>query len=416
MSQFTVFLDASGNLTMAAGVVHCLHGTTTFFPVGGGAAAKVPSLSGGGLGQRELLSGNGFHGGSGRNFIVGGGPANDDLPKGFYQPTVPNEFTGPKGATLTRDPGTGALSLHDGIDELATGSAIGGLVGVASAGTFPITDWELSSYSPGSFAIYFATGWLGWTITHDLSTGDVTVHSGVNIVAVRTGGSTTDPSGVCVATTTGEDDWNGGSAWNYTVSLVGTSGTLTATAYAETAYNGGSPFTLDIAAESEMPSWPNAAADFTPYAGTAPAAAFLPTEWQASQSEDDPDWTMTTDGDGIGWLSDGIDIVATRAADLSRLYDPSGEWVATPYGETTYNSGDAWAANVTRRLATPMEGTLYVELTLNGSNEVTAVTDPPIFGSSIPANSSTLKVWIIAESDGAGGIRQVWEGPISWVP
>lgn len=415
MSQYSIFLDPSGNFTMSAGTLHAMHGTSTYFTVGGGATEKVPSLGGRSF-QREIVAGTSFHGGSGRNYILSGGPTNDDLPKGFYQPRVPDEYKGPKGATLTRDTGTAVLSLHDGIDVLATGSGLGGLTGVASAGDFEITDWELASYVPGSYANYTATGWLGWGLTHDLVTGDAWVYTGPSILAERLGGSTTDPSGVYIATPDAEDTWNGGSPWNYAVSAVGISGTLTATPYAETAYNGGSPFTLDIAAESDMPAWPNAPVDFSPYTGSAPAAVFLSTGWQACQREDDPSWTMSIDSEGIGSLSDGTDVVAIRAADSSRLYDPSGEWVATLYGETTYNSGDEWAANVARRLATPMAGFLYVEVTVDGSNNVTAVSPNPIFAASLPTNTSTRKIWIIAESDGSNTPRQVWEGPISWIP
>jgi len=415
MSQFAVTLDASGNLTMAAGAVHCLHGTSTYFLIGGGSTARVPTKRGDFSVQREVGNAFSFHGGSGRNYVVSGGPSNPDLPKGYFLPNVPDEWLGPKGAQITRDPGTGALSMHDGTDELATGSGFGGLTGAPSAGTYPITDWVLDAYYEGFGAYYQAVGYPLWTLFHDFVTGDDVIRFGASDELTRSGGSTTDPAGTYVAGAQAEIDYNGGSPWNYIVTGGSLSGTLTATAYGETTYNGGSGFTLDIDAESDMPAWPNAAVDVAPYSGTAQAGSYAPTGWQGWQSVDDPDWILTLDGTGAGELSDGTDVVATRAADATKLYDPGGVWVATAYGETTYNGGDEWAGDVNRLLATPMEGFLYVELTLNGSNEVTAV-DGPFFAASVPANSSTLAVFIIAESDGAGEITQVWEGSINWVP
>lgn len=92
------------------------------------------------------------------------------------------------------------------------------LHGVASAGDFEITEWELETLAPGSYANYAATGWLGWGLTHDLITGDAWIYTGPSRVLERLGGSTTDPRGVYVATPDAEDLWNGGDPWTYTVS------------------------------------------------------------------------------------------------------------------------------------------------------------------------------------------------------
>lgn len=319
---------------------------------------------------------------------------------------------------LTKDPDTGELSLNDGTDILATGNgAIGGdLTGSPSAGSFPFADWGVNGIYPGLGVYYQAVGAPWWVAFHDTNTGDVTVTAFGVVNLTRAGGSTTDPGGVWVANSEAQDEYNSGNPWTYAVTGAGLSGTLTATPYAEAEYNGGSPFTLDITAESDMPSWPSAPIDFTPYAGTAQGGAFVPTGWQSWQSAEDPAWSVAIDGSGAGTLSDGIDVVAIRPADAARLYDPSAGWEATSYGAAIYNAGEAWHGYIARLPAVPMAGTLYIEITLDGSNEVTAVTQEPIFGTSLPANSSTLKVWIIAESDGAGSVRQVWEGPISWIP
>jgi len=415
MSQYSVFLDVAGNLTMQAGMVQCLHGTTTYFAAGGGQVSRVPAPVGDPTVQRLVPGQFSFHGGSGRNFIVSGGPSNPALPKGYFLPVVPDEWKGPQGAQIFRDPGTGAISLNDGTGDLATGPGFGGLVGTPSAGTYPITDWVLSAYYPGTAAYYDAPGYPLWVMGHDLVSGDVLIQFGVDVMLSRIGGSTTDPSGVFTASPAAEVEYNGGSPWTYTVAGGSLSGTLTATTYGEDTYNGGSGFSLTIDAESDLPAWPKSPVEFTPFSGTAQAGLFTPTGWQGWQSEDDPDWSMELDGSGAGEISDGIDTVATRAADVTKLYDPSGTWTATSYGEANYGAGEAWAGDVTVSLAAPMAGFLYVILTVDGSNEVTAVSDP-LFGASVPTNTSTEKVFIIAECDGAGGIVQVQEGPIIWIP
>jgi hypothetical protein len=417
MSQFSVYLDPEGNLTMTEGGIHCLHGTTTYFPVGGGESGLLPRGVMDPTVQRDTTRGDSFHGGSGRNLIVKNGPADPAFPAGYFGPTVPDEWNGPKAAQILRDAMTGVLSLHDGTDVVAaTAGAVSDLSGTPSAGSFPFTDWGVNGIYPGLGVYYQAVGAPWWVAFHDTNTGDVTVTAFGVVNLTRTGGSTTDPGGVWVANSAAQTEYNSGNPWNYVVTSGGLTSTASSTSYGEATYNGGIPFTFDIEAESGMPPWPNAPVDIAPYAGTAQAGLYDPTGWQSWQSRDDPGWTVTIDGTGAGVQSDGIDIVATRAADLDRLYDPGGGvWVATPYGEATYNAGDPWAGKATRTLATPMEGKLYIEITVDGSNEVTAV-DGPFFAASLLANSSTLKVFLIAESDGAGGIRQIWEGPIQWHP
>ena len=417
MSQYTVFLDPDGNVTAADGVVHCVGATTAFFPVGGGQRSLIPASVGDPTAQRRIGPATSFHGGSGRNYIVSNGPADPNLPRGYFKPRIPDEWSGPKGAFIIRNSGTGELSLNDGTDVLASGGGIGGLAGSADAGTFPVLTWTLESVI-GDIRTFRGVEDTGILLIHDTDSGNASIvyDGSFDQIALRAAIDDESAAGVYAASTDGQDDFNGGSPWNYTATDSSLSGTLTATAYGETTYNGGSPFTLDIAAESTLPPWPNAPVEFTPYAGTAQGGLYDPTGWQSWQSQADPDWTVTLDGTGAGELSDGTDIVATRAADADRLYDPGGGlWVATPYGETTHNGGDPWAGEAVRTFATPIAGKLYVEVTLDGSNEVTAAAGP-FFGSSLPANTSTLKVYILFESDGAGSTRQVWEGPINWTP
>jgi hypothetical protein len=140
------------------------------------------------------------------------------------------------------------------------------------------------------------------------------------------------------------------------------------------------------------------------------------TSWQTWESDVDPDWTITIDGTGAGIINDGTDDVLERAADADRIYDVTGAaWVSTAYGATTYGGGDPFSAQTTAARAHPVAGYLYVTLTLNGSDEVTAVSGP-LFAASLPANSSTAVSVPIAYSNGTGTVTQIQLGPITWRP
>jgi len=58
------------------------------------------------------------------------------------------------------------------------------------------------------------------------------------------------------------------------------------------------------------------------------------------------------------------------------------------------------------------QGYVYVSIEKAGGSAV-AVTGP-FFGTSLPANSSTIEIVPIAYSDGNGRVQQIHEGPILW--
>lgn len=127
------------------------------------------------------------------------------------------------------------------------------------------------------------------------------------------------------------------------------SDTFTATPYGETTYNSGNPWTIDLDYEGAANAWPNRTAIVAVDDGaTAQAGGYARTGWQSWESADDPSWTAVLDGAGAGELSDGVDVVAERAADANRMWDPTGEWPATAYGMATYGTGvSVTAATVT---------------------------------------------------------------------
>lgn len=418
---FSSYSDADGNLWISPGPVIALHATTTVFDVGsGGFAMTIP-----GAGEPfRPAAGDAARciGGNGTNMRATSSPLDSVLPFLLFRATAPNTWTaeGSPDIVLTFDPGDGSAEISDFDDVVATLSA----------------------------------------------------------------GSRTEPVGTFTATTYGEDE-----------------------------YNSGTGFTVDLSYEGAAENYPlrDAAIVWTDES-TATEGLYARTGWQTWELSG---WTLTIDGTGAGEIDDGIDVVAEREADASRLYDPSGQWVATSYGSATYgdavpvyeatasagtfatqeyeetgvvgtvhtlngttdgsiyiewdtadgdadiydagglvaertsgvstgdflgtytattygrdtyNSGSAFTVSVTNTPigaaflglagflpSSPAAGVAWVELTLDGSDEVTAA-DGPIWDASIPSNTSTRAVFPIVESNGSGVVRQRQLGPIYWRP
>ena len=421
MLPFASYVDANGNVWISPGSVIALHGTTALFDVGtGGFSMLVPQEGepfrpAAGAAARCV-------GGNGTNLKVASSPLDTVIPFLLFRAAGTNTWTaeGSPDLVLTFDPSDGSGEISDFDDVVATIGA----------------------------------------------------------------GARTDPAGTYTATTYGEDEYNGGTAFTVVITYEG-------------------------------------AADFFPLreaaivwtdSSTATGGLYSRTGWQ---TWDRSGWTLTIDGTGAGEIDDGTDVVAERAADSSRLYDPSGQWVATIYGTTTYgaavpvyeatasagtfatqeyqetsvvgtvhtltgttdgsiyiewdtadgdadiydagglvaertsgvstgdflgtytattygrgkyNGGSAFTVAVTDTPVgasflgrvgflpgIPATGAAWVELTLNGSDEVTSVAGP-IWGASWPANSSTKAVVPIVESDGGGVTKQRQLGPILWRP
>jgi hypothetical protein len=193
-------------------------------------------------------------------------------------------------------------------------------------------------------------------------------------------------------------------------------GTFNATTYGRTTYNAGTAFTIATTYEGSADTWPKRAAVLVCDGTTVQVGSYSRTGWQTWESDVDPDWTITIDGTGAGEIDDGTNVVLERAADADRIYDVTGAaWVSTAYGATTYGAGETFYAQIYQTRAYPIAGLLYVTLTLNGSDEVTAVTGP-FFASSLPANTATAVSVPIAYSNGTGTVTQIQLGPITWRP
>lgn len=189
------------------------------------------------------------------------------------------------------------------------------------------------------------------------------------------------------------------------IGTLAPTGTFTATTFGEDTYNGGTAFTLTLTDDGAQVV---STAEVVFPTGVAQSGDYDLTAWHEWTSVDDPAFILTTNTDGSAQFSDATDIIAERAATIPD--DPSGTYLSTTYGETTYNADEPFFVNVQLLPVSPQAGYIYVELTLS-SGALTGVSEL-IFGASLPANSSTLEVVPIAYSDGNGSVIQIHEGPI----
>jgi hypothetical protein len=190
-----------------------------------------------------------------------------------------------------------------------------------------------------------------------------------------------------------------------TLGTIAPTGTFSSTTFGEDTYNGGTPFALTLTDDGAQVV---STAEVVFPTGVAQSGDYDLTAWHEWTSVDDPAFILTTNTDGSAQFSDATDIIAERAATIPD--DPSGTYLSTTYGETTYNADEPFFVNVQLLPVSPQAGYIYVELTLS-SGALTGVSEL-IFGASLPANSSTLEVVPIAYSDGNGSVIQIHEGPI----
>jgi hypothetical protein len=334
---FQVWREESGDLWCSPGHAIGIHSAATVVfqtPNVAAVGITVPRAAGSAT-PLQSPRGQKLAGGSGRNWKISGGPADPLFPTGVFKPAEPGLWDNPEYglATLT-EAGDGSLSLHDGTAEVATASGAGLVSGSANAGTFPSHDFGYDS----DLGAWLATTDSDTRVSFYSGNGRLSDGSGF-IVASRTGilDSPLDPSGVYVATTYGKDTYNGGAAWSYTVTAPGGPATMNATTYGEDTYNGGSPFSFAAEFEGDLTG---VAAIVAVDSGTAQQGRYPWTAWQAWASEDDPDWTISIDALGEGSILDGATVIATRGADASKLYDPSGVYPSTPAGAAAHGDSE----------------------------------------------------------------------------
>lgn len=311
---FQTFADPNGNLWVADGWVAQLR-TGVRLPVGSGADFSEVLAQGW---ERFLpapaTSGVTFVGGSGRNLVLSG------LTPGPSGPDLP--------------------------------------VGIFAPG-------RPDAFGQGIFAL---------TVT---GASAATIHDGTDTVATLSTGGTA-PVGDYVATTYGEDTYNGGSAF-------------TLAAVAEEGAPGTIPdYTLNVSA------------------GTAQTGTFSATDTATYVSDDDSDWTIVVNSDGTADLRYIAEIRATRAAGSG--CEPEGIFEATEIGKTEHNSGEPWRAFVQVIPTAPRAGFVYVKLTEAAG--ILSAAEGPYFATALPADTSTEFHIAIAQSDGLGGLVQLHVGTV----
>lgn len=194
-------------------------------------------------------------------------------------------------------------------------------------------------------------------------------------------------------------------------------GTFSSTSYGATNYNGGTSFSLTAAFEDRI-LWPSATVA-TNVTTTIETGGYTGTAWGEWEADTDPSWTITTAADGTAELSDGTDIVATRASGIDG--DPSGIYQSTNYGAANYASVPSFIVDVGRiPIPAPMSGVWYCTVETSGGSgsgpggghTVDDFTGPH-FATTLPSNSTSATHYPICQSNGTA-FWQVLEGAIHW--
>ena len=185
-------------------------------------------------------------------------------------------------------------------------------------------------------------------------------------------------------------------------------GTYTATEYGEDTYNGGTAFSLTVAREN----WPAGAVPnitMQPTISGLPAGTLEPVSEVSWTLADPAGWSVTVAADGTAEISDGTDVVATRAADSAWM--PDGRYEATAYGKSLVSGADfgVWIATVPRA---PMAGFVY--LTVSDPGGVLTAVDGPFFAAALPANSTGTTHVPLARVDASGASEQYHTGLLMW--
>jgi hypothetical protein len=211
----------------------------------------------------------------------------------------------------------------------------------------------------------------------------------------------------------------GGGSPPYPVSTLADWGTFTlaSTSYGQTTYNSGTAFTLTARVEKALVTM--LGADVLPLAGSAFSGAMSRRDPGVFVGVSDTDWTLSLNSLGYSsYISDGIDIVATRSAgsypwDPILAYDPSGYYTATTYGAATYNGGAAYGTHVGQSPGSPMQGRSYLLITESAPGTIDTAKGP-FFGPSLPAAADPVYPVEIAEVTSLGERVQVQDGTVLW--
>ena len=185
-------------------------------------------------------------------------------------------------------------------------------------------------------------------------------------------------------------------------------GNWDSTEYGESTYNGGVPFSVGVNFES----WSVGAVPsikMQPTISGLPAGTLEPISEVSWTLADPAGWSVTVAADGTAEISDGTDVVATRAVDSAWM--PDGRYEATAYGKSLVSGADfgVWVATVPRA---PMAGWVY--LVVSDPGGVLTAVDGPFFAAVLPANSTGTTHVPLARVDASGACEQYHTGLLLW--
>lgn len=424
MAQFSTNKDAFGNVTAETGAVIDISQSTTFYKYIGNtetAAVLVDPVS------NTARFAPRFAGGSGRNILIRNNVVPGSTPYGWMFPDASESWLAEDGVFYASVNGSGEIEFSDDTDIIAVSDPYpfptsGYNIGAANqtygwGGTFPpgggpgtrtITlgsgigevAFKSDGFISGASTFRFEVVWNGTTVidTGSLASGSSFSHSFIKTTASPATISVTLTS----ASTTGSGYVEIGS------NEVRTDFTADSTSYGD-GLNGGTPFTLNCTYENGGGEITAEVTSNTLFGDDDPVV-FTQSKYDW-QNWTDPTSTyfVNIDATGLASISDATDVIAERVELLN--LDPTGSYVATTYGKTTYNVDEDFDISIL-----PIEKnsqTLVTYLAMDVTGTVLDDVRGPFSDPALPANTSTVKYLPISTSDVTTGvITQLLEGTL----
>lgn len=458
MSSFQAYYDAAGDLQIQEGVVIDLR-TGTRFVVGayGEVVESFRSRETDGFSAVREASARIAVGGSGRN-VVADGPA--DL-AGIYQPREPGIFR--RGALEIEVVSATVATLHDGVDVVANYAGSDAPIGSwtptthgedeyaagasftltlaaeeGSGGSVPDAQCRVSA-GTAQGGVYAAVDAANYVSTLDadfaielMADGQGRLKHDGELIAVRTGGSGFDPSGIYESLEdaqiynplglVGDDSgprptvnpfgiltliysWSGSPDLDTGTTFLGQT-----VGFGHGASGGYMTFTGDVTST-----------------GTEEVVIDLAQAWEdgvISTFADvacAADWYPSAGGSGPAQLDVSYVVGGVEVATLTAAIRPSiGTPAATPVQSVRVGADgtlDAifgpWAMTVQRVPQPVRAGLAWIELELSAGGELEGVSGP-FFATAMPASTTTRVRFPLVESDGVGGLLEIFKGPLVW--
>lgn len=425
MAQFSTNKDVFGNVTLETGALIDLSQSTTFYKYVGGAGPQAVSIDPVTNISRFTPR---FSGGSGRNILIRNNVVPDVTPYGWMLPDASESWLAEDGTFYASVNGSGEIEFSDDTDIIAvsnpypfptSGSAMvtanhaygwgtllppGGGPGTRTitigAGIGPVIFKSDGAFNSGGSTFRFEVIWNGATV---IDTGTLTSGSTFSHSFTKT---TTTPTTISVTLTSAGTYGSG-------FVIIGSNQARTDFTADSTAYgdglNGGTPFTLNCTYEGGGGEISAQVTSYTLFGDDDPVV-FTQSKYDW-QNWTDPTSTyfVNIDSTGFATISDATDVIAERAELLN--LDPSGSYVATTYGKTTYNVGEDFNVSMSPINRNPQTLVNYLAIDVTGTvlNNVRG----PFSDPSLPANTASVKYLPISISDeSTGSVIQLHEGTL----